>query len=420
VLRSLGADYAARGGRVEPGESWDAGWSTLCGGQSPTVFQPTTAGARTAGLLAAIQLGDFGAAERLARPPTPEPDAYAAALQGDWVTAAGSYAALADPSAAVVDRFWGAVLYHAGQVASAAGDRARAARWLVAAQTLVGQAGPPASPALAACLDQWGRPDEARDEWRRVASVLATDDPRWSHIESLFGPRSQPDSVPRTLSAAGTPPQFRLSDGATGLAGLDVDARDLRASPIVHVTLYWPTDQPGQLAQQHLSLRNLVANSALGLDAAAAGVRPFGFPRTLASEPFGVSVEQRDGQSAALCLQRPLSGGVAGIEGVAASLAGHQAPHRIAQGGQVMSPDGSGFALGRWWDGTDEAQPYSYVASGPTAPAEWTSYVGTAVLPAAARSVRVWLYNGVGPSQARTCYRDLFMFELPDSPAGSS
>jgi hypothetical protein len=220
--------------------------------------------------------------------------------------------------------------------------------------------------------------------------------------------RAQADTHPsQTLAAA--------EQGPPALVGFDVDATDLETAPVLRVRLYWQVDtRPGEVGVQSLVVRNLVANAALATTYTPPGVQPFGFPHSIYGPGLSVSVEPVAGRDHAVCLARPPSGQGAGLEGLAYGLRPGVAT--LVQGGDVISPDGSGFAIGRRWASGQADQSYSYVASGPVGPSGWTTYAGLAAVPPEAQAVRLWLQNNYGPSGARTCFDRLYLFELPAPP----
>jgi hypothetical protein len=116
----------------------------------------------------------------------------------------------------------------------------------------------------------------------------------------------------------------------------------------------------------------------------------------------------------AICLVRGEAGTGSGVEGLSYPL--NPGAGLLVQGGVVASHDGSGFALGHYWDNAHLDLPYSYVASAPIAPDDWTTFVGTDVVPPGATAVRLWVQNNYGAAGAETCFADLFMFQLPDPP----
>jgi hypothetical protein len=201
---------------------------------------------------------------------------------------------------------------------------------------------------------------------------------------------------------------------------VDVNRDDVRDAPVLRIAAYWQTSRrPGEVLRVQSVVLDLVANGTLEWEyTPRVAVRPFGY----ASSMYGVAAQQSEGvedageRGGALCLTRLSSELPAGLEGpVFPVWAGHSG--LLVQAADIMSPDGGGYALGRRWYGdSGPANPYSYVASGPSAPSDWTTFAGTETLSAEVQSVRLWIMNVQGRLGARTCFSNLFMFEVPAPP----
>jgi hypothetical protein len=132
-----------------------------------------------------------------------------------------------------------------------------------------------------------------------------------------------------------------------------------------------------------------------------------------------VNVEPGGVHGNAMCITHPTREDGVGLEGLRFELSGSTS--LLVQGGEVRSPNGSGFALGRRWFGTDQANLYSFLSSGPVAPPDWISFSGTVERPAGSSAVSVWLLNAFGEPGGKTCYDDLFLFEaVPPDIAAST
>jgi hypothetical protein len=214
---------------------------------------------------------------------------------------------------------------------------------------------------------------------------------------------------------------MRAIEGAAvdgwALAGFDVAVNDVRTSPLLHATTYWKTAaRPNQVALRHLLVRDLVANGSFEWDFSAPGALPFGFPASVYHNRVPVSVEASEGHGNMLCMTRPPDEGV-GLEGLRFGLT--KAARLLVQGGDVFSPNESGFALGRRWFGATQSEGYTWMTSGPAASSVWASYAGAAERPAGASAVSAMLLNSYGGPGGKTCYADLYLFEAvpPDIPA---
>jgi hypothetical protein len=427
VLRSLGSfdlDTAVS----SPATSWDQGWLGLCQGDAAArVYMPSESSARVIAARAAVGVGDFLTLRALVTQPDlratfPNASAYERALRGDWLGAAEAYdnAGTKDGNTA---RFWGTILFLAGQRAFDAGDQQTADRLLTEANTLYGKDGPFSSAALAHCLDGWGSPADARRELRRASASLSPIELP-GPLSSFVSDANLATSVDWRPSEAARP-AYRIAvdvEPDWSVVGVDVDRQDLRQSPLLRVATYWQTPRmPDQVAILHSMVGNLVANGALQWDYAPPGVRPFGYFASVYSDPPSVSVRTDADGRKSLCLTSPpgpapVNGSSTGVQGLTFRLTPSIAGSTLIQGGDVISREGGYFALGRRWFGGSALNPYSYVAAAPAgaAPTEWKTFVGSEQLEPGVDSVAVWLlHNGQGGA---TCYTDLFMFELPAPP----
>lgn len=411
LLRSLGG--AAR--FPSAASAWEDGWRRLCvSSAQPILFLPQTTSARRNALTASLQIGDFPAAAELSRRSTRAGDderapAVERLLAGDW------QGAVAVQQAGLPSGFsrelWGTVMYLAAQQRPA-DTRADAARY---AQTLYGEDGPLLSVSLATCLDSWGRSKEASDALRRAAP-LVTDTREFAQ---RFDAWTDSPGVTEWHAIGDAQPEYPLSDTSIGqwsLVGFNLDPRELEQAPVLRVSLYWETSRrPAEVALQHATVRNLVANGALAWDEVPDGVRPFGFTASIYHNDFPVSVREQDGRKA-VCISRPPGQDGAGLEGLAFPLSRSDGA-LVIQGADVVSPNGAGFGVARHWQGRGgDAYAYSFLASGPSAPLRWTTNVGSARLPYGANSVRAWIMTTLGDPGSLACFTNLFMFEPPEPP----
>jgi hypothetical protein len=408
LLHSIGGLYSPDV-LADPQHAWDAGWQRLCGQPAePALPLAHTPSAQLHTLAAALRLGDFPSAGQTASDMA-SVGARATTvsildlLAGDWT---GAAEAAADRPAEVPPVFWGTVQFLAAQQSARDGLLSIAAAHLVEADGLVGERGPLASPGLARCLARWGRPVDAQDEWRRAASLLPAD-ARTVRALADNDPRLD-EFIPydEWLSRAATHPSHVL------------DATI--ASALLRVTTYWQvSERPEQVAARHLLVRDLVANGSFDWGFAAPNVSPFGFPGSVYHNRVPIRVESDAGRGNVLCMTRPTREEGVGLEGLGFGLSEHTS--LLVQGGAVRSPNASGYALAERWLGTDQPSLYSFAASGPAAPAEWTLFVGTVERPPAARAVSVWILNAAGEPGGETCYDDLFLFEAqpPDIAAST-
>jgi hypothetical protein len=397
---------------------WDNGWASACEASlPPSVYSPASPEARRSALIAATRVGDFGTAARLAGLGTsagPDSDrAYAAFLSGDWLAAAQ---ATRGTPAGIPDPVWGTILYLAGQEAFALGDTATADALLQRSDALVGEAGPMTSTHLAHCLERWGRPADALAERRRAATQRIGDDATPTPLARAFLPPSVELGASLTwVPAAQAQPRYVLARPGTGrwsLFGLDINQTDLAHLPVLRVATYWRTvDRPDEVAIERTIVRDLVANGALEWDHAAPAGRPFGFPGSVYRNAVPLTIEQQPGRGSVLCITRPADGAGVGVEGLDYALARTNGVTLVV-GGDVVTYGGSGFTLGARWFGSQEPTPFEYIGQAMMAPSEWTTYVGALPLQAGAHTVRLWLQNVYGPAGARTCFDNMFMFEL--------
>ena len=398
--------------------NWDSGWQRLCEKNSgPQVYTPSNSDASIVATIIAISAGDFEAAgELLAREEVrttyPGGWAYYLALQGDWIGSAEAY----EREPILRDaRFWGTVFFLAGQRAFDAGDSETADRMLVKAETLYSQYGPFSSPSLAKCLELWGKPEESQRELRRSAAVIPPGGVGDKALAGFLPPESSAVAVD-WLPLNAVRPSYPVSTTVAAdwmLMGLDVNQDDLEESPLLRVTLYWHTrTQPDRAARVYTVVRNLVANGALEWDYAPQRVRPFGYFETVYPEFPKVSLEREAVHHNVLCVAPPLPEEPSGLQGLVFPLS-TSGGTTLVQGGDVVSREEGGFALGRRWYGDSARYPYSYVDSG-KAPADWQSFVGSVTLNAGVHSVALWVLNsGKG---GKTCFDNLFLFELPSPP----
>jgi len=422
LLHSLRALYA-EGAFSASSVTWDSGWQGICeDGRRARLYVPSEPGAAGVASIAAVGTGDFVALDQLtARPEVwavqPSTLAYHLALQGDWIGAAQAYERA---PVAAHRRFWGTILFLAGQNAFDSGDSETADRLLRKAEALYKQSGPFSSPALAACLQRWGRHEEARRELRRAAAIVPPA-PTDSQLLAEFQPASAPLPAPEWVAAREAQPSYPVSVAPAAewtVVGVDVNQDDLRQSPLLRVTTYWRTPrEPDRVALLPSIVRNLVANGALEWDYAPQGVRPFGYFQLVYPKAPRVSVEREAGRSNALCLTPPLGREGTGLQGLTFPLSTASGTTLI-QGGDVVSREGGSFAIGRHWYGKSTPNSYSYVALAQArgAPNEWQTLVGYVTLQPGVDSVALWLlrHDGLG---GKTCYANLFMFELPPPPS---
>lgn len=410
VARSLSSVYdpAQRFGGVR---AWDDGWQRLCVSSSaPGIYIPASEPAAAQALTASLAAGDFPAANQivLSTPGVPGGRSASALLNASWLESATSGAR---PSG-LSDAVWGTVLYLAGQSAARSGDLSRADDLMRAAEPLYGDDGPVPSLALSRCLQEWGRPDEARAELRRASPKLPADSATLADLAQEFvGDVKTSESW---VHADQVHPEFTLEpalDVGGAPSGLDVNLDDLRNSPMLRTNIYWTSpDRPGMVQVQSTVVRNLVANGAFAWDYTPAAVHPVGFTASIYHNLVQVEVRDDPSVGRTLCLRRREDEPGVGVEGSVFPIA-PLANSVLIQGGEVMTPDGAGFGLGRRWFGTQDTYPYAFLRQAPVGPGSWSRLAGAFTVSSETNGIRVWVLN-YGPGGAETCFANLFLFEV--------
>ena len=423
--------------------AWDSGWRSLCSPGGGTAAVPSSLSERALefSALASLDRGDYAAAQVLLRrmadqglaDDEPNAHAYLAALEMDWVGAAGAYEPQATPRH---QRWWGTVFYLAAQKLMFEGEPDRAADLYRQADAAYGAHGPYLGLGLVDCFVQRDRPLEAWDAYRRALVVMPPEEalahvPRFDELR-LEGLRAWHELDPENgkvghwlafyeegnrREAAGTEvlheepvPQVVLEleqgDGRT-LIGFDYRVDDLETGPFMDVGLYVREGQGEQSSYRRVrrTVLNQAPNGAFAWDRAPDGVRPVGWHGLVYSPDLAaVSWEEMIPGEVWLCLDAGRIGTSFGLQGNITLVPREEAAY--IQGGRAFPVGDAFLALGRTWFGVEDPHNYSYVGGG-RQPDQAQSMVGLWNPAAGVDSVAVWL---MAHHTSRGCFQELYLF----------